>query len=167
MSRSFKVVEGDLKKKSDKKNDNFLIVLKVINFRNRFPFLKKKIGQDHWAYLLRNNIILAYLGIASTHIYLEIDWTLKSLQEKYGIFMTANSLNYPISGFYSKESKAKACKPQKQSPSTCSNLLVIACVLCTVTQNSYWTFYVDNLLGKTFHSTCMHNREISQQWNCC
>lgn len=40
--------------------------------------------------------------------------------------MTANSLNYPISGFYSKESKAKACKPQKQSPSTCSNLLVIA-----------------------------------------
>lgn len=99
MSRSFKVVEGDLKKKSDKKNDNFLIVLKVINFRNWFPFKKKKIGQDHWAYLLRNNIILAYLGIASTHIYLEIDWTLKSLQEKYGIFMTANSLNYPISGF--------------------------------------------------------------------
>lgn len=44
MSRSFKVVEGDLKKKSDKKNDNFLIVLKVhvINFRNQFPFLKKK-----------------------------------------------------------------------------------------------------------------------------
>lgn len=38
MSRSFKVVEGDLKKKSDK----FLIVLKVINFRNQFPFLKKK-----------------------------------------------------------------------------------------------------------------------------
>lgn len=35
MSRSFKVVEGDLKKKSDKKNDNFLIVLKVINFRNK------------------------------------------------------------------------------------------------------------------------------------
>lgn len=33
MSRSFKVVEGDLKKKSDKKNDNF---------RNQFPFLKKK-----------------------------------------------------------------------------------------------------------------------------
>lgn len=42
MSRSFKVVEGDLKKKSDKKNDNFLIVEKVINIRNRFPFLKKK-----------------------------------------------------------------------------------------------------------------------------
>lgn len=42
MSRSFKVVEGDLKKKSDKKNDNFLIVLKVINFRNQFPFLRKK-----------------------------------------------------------------------------------------------------------------------------
>lgn len=38
MSRSFKVVEGDLKKKSDKNNDNCLIVLKVINFRNRFPF---------------------------------------------------------------------------------------------------------------------------------
>lgn len=54
MSRSFKVVEGDLKKKSDKNNDNFLIVLKVINFRNRFPFFLK-IGQDHWAYLLRNN----------------------------------------------------------------------------------------------------------------
>lgn len=35
MSRSFKVVESDLKKKSDKKNDNFLIVLKVINFRNK------------------------------------------------------------------------------------------------------------------------------------
>lgn len=30
--------------------------------------------------------------------------------------MTANSLNYPISRFYDKESKAKACKPQKQSP---------------------------------------------------
>lgn len=73
MSRSFKVVEGDLKKKSDKKNDNFLIVLKVINFRNQFPFLKKKNGQDHWAYLLRNNIILAYLGIASTH-YLPGNW---------------------------------------------------------------------------------------------
>lgn len=42
MSRSFKVVESDLKKKSDKKNVNFLIVLKVINFRNQFPFLKKK-----------------------------------------------------------------------------------------------------------------------------
>lgn len=41
MSRSFKVVEGDLKKKSNKKNDNFLIVLKVINFRNWFPFKKK------------------------------------------------------------------------------------------------------------------------------
>lgn len=47
MSRSFKVVESDLKKKSDKKNDNFLIVLKVINFRNWFPFKKKKNGQDH------------------------------------------------------------------------------------------------------------------------
>lgn len=68
MSRSFKVVESDLKKKSDKKNDNFLIVLKVVSIKK-----KKKIGQDHWAYLLRNNIILAYLGIASTH-YLPGNW---------------------------------------------------------------------------------------------
>lgn len=69
MSRSFKVVESDLKKKSDKKNDNFLIVLKVVSIKKN----KKKIGQDHWAYLLRNNIILAYLGIASTH-YLPGNW---------------------------------------------------------------------------------------------
>lgn len=34
MLRLFKVVESDLKKKFDKKNVNFLIVLKVINFRN-------------------------------------------------------------------------------------------------------------------------------------
>lgn len=43
MSRSFKVVESDLKKKSDKKNDNFLIVLKVVSIKKN----KKKIGQDH------------------------------------------------------------------------------------------------------------------------
>lgn len=35
MSRSFKVVESDLKKKSDKKNDNFLIVLKVVSIKKK------------------------------------------------------------------------------------------------------------------------------------
>lgn len=48
MLRLFKVVESDLKKKFDKKNDNFLIVLKVINFRNWFLFKKKK----NWLRLL-------------------------------------------------------------------------------------------------------------------